>query len=76
MSQAAKRHRRSASTSYLLRLTPQQSDELKQLAEQRSLTVRALLLHSTLGTPLDDPGLDATPGRKLTRHQEMLPMTG
>lgn len=79
MSQAATRprqHRREASTSYLLRLTPEQSDELKQLAEQHSLTVRALLLHRALGVPLDDPSLDPTPGRKMPRPQEELPMTG
>lgn len=79
MSQAATRQRRTrreASISYLLRLTPEQSDELKQLAEARSLTVRALLLHHTLGIPLDDPSLDSTPGRKVPRPQEELPMTG
>ena len=79
MSQAVKRtrqHRREASTSYLLRLAPEQLEELKQIAAESSLTVRALLLHRALGVPLDDPSLDPTPDRKIPRPQEELPMTG
>lgn len=80
MSQAATRSRHgkrdTTTASYLLRLTPEQSEELKKLAEEQSLTVRALLLHRALGVPLDDPSLDPTPGRKVPRPQEELPMTG
>lgn len=68
--------RRRPGTTYLLSATPDQLAELKQIAEAQGITMRALLLHRTLGIPLDDPTLDSTPGRKVPRPQQELPMTG
>lgn len=78
MSKADTKSRRrghAARGSYLLRLTPEQADVLYKLADEQDLTVRALLLHRTLGIPLDDPAIDPTPGRKTPHIQESLPMT-
>lgn len=75
MEALSRRRRNPVRESYLLRLTPEQSEVLYRQAEEQDITVRALLLHRTLGIPLDDPALTSTGGRKPhNQTQESLPM--
>ena len=65
---------RAASVGYLLRMSPEQREELSRVAAEHGMTVREWSMYRLLGVTELEHGM---PGRKpKAQSQQELPMTG
>lgn len=64
---------RAASVGYLLRMSPEQREDLSRVAAEHGMTVREWSMYRLLGVTELEHGI---PGRKPKNPQQELPMTG